>query len=208
MAFVLDCSVTMAWVFPACTGEPPARMRQVETRKKVYPRVCGGTAIAPSIDIPVTGLSPRVRGNRTLARAHLASQRSIPACAGEPREKREADGRSWVYPRVCGGTSRLYRLGRAVSGLSPRVRGNRTAKAPTFGRLGSIPACAGEPCLQCVTGSPGKVYPRVCGGTLTCPSSGMTTSGLSPRVRGNRSRPAGCVERFRSIPACAGEPGA
>ena len=58
-------------------------------------------------------------------------------------------------------------LGRAaaVSGLSPRVRGN-PAKCPLNAPYrGSIPACAGEPnaALHPVAGV--KVYPRVCGGT-------------------------------------------
>ena len=53
-----------------------------------------------------------------------------------------------------------------------------------------------------------KVYPRVCGGTKTLLNDERHSSGLSPRVRGNQ---IGCNSPWspiRSIPACAGEPGA
>ena len=50
------------------------------------------------------GLSPRVRGNLTMATPAVDWKRSIPACAGEPvRLGGEVLG-GGVYPRVCGGT--------------------------------------------------------------------------------------------------------
>ena len=54
--------------------------------------------------------------------------------------------------------------------------------------------------------SPGKVYPRECGGTLCASTHQRDIKGLSPRVRGN---PVSCWHRDftdRSIPASAGEP--
>ena len=99
----------------------------------------------------------------------------------------------------------------------------------------SIPACAGEPGAR----GAGRqqqppVYPRVCGGTAASAASlaARRSSGLSPRVRGNRRNaqppyrrlPVAVYPRVcggtailvtyprltltRSIPACAGEPGA
>ena len=75
---------------------------------------------------------------------------------------------------------------RRQSGLSPRVRGNLGRRRDDEVNGGSIPACAGEPCISRTPGKATPVYPRVCGGTRfvdECP-------GLH---RG-------------SIPACAGEP--
>ena len=49
---------------PACAGEPnqaPAAGQCAE----VYPRVCGGTAVAGKLLTHPAGLSPRVRGNRS-----------------------------------------------------------------------------------------------------------------------------------------------
>ena len=52
------------------------------------------------------------------------------------------------------------------------------------------------------------VYPRVCGGTIERPLSVRRSSGLSPRVRGNRRSSPRTKRPPRSIPACAGEPAA
>ena len=78
-----------------------------------------------------------------------ANEGSIPACAGEPMSDYEVR-RLTVYPRVCGGTGRQVQIRLVTfigsipacagepmaaasvtiktggSGLSPRVRGNRT----------------------------------------------------------------------------------
>ena len=103
MAFVLDCSVTMAWVFPACTGEPEAGLTKLSLAE-VYPRVCGGTRYRYFRGDYGVGLSPRVRGNLSSSASPYSALRSIPACAGEPRRGDRARRRYGVYPRVCGGT--------------------------------------------------------------------------------------------------------
>ena len=154
----------------------------------------------------VTGLSPRVRGNRPAGIPGKMCRRSIPACAGEPT--------SWcgpvrpvrVYPRVCGGTSTTVRCRWIMRGLSPRVRGNRSHRRTAPARIGSIPACAGEPCSRSRISWLSGVYPRVCGGTADGMPNYFHRMGLSPRVRGNLL--ARCPEwgNARSIPACAGEP--
>ncbi len=73
-------------------------------------------------------------------------------------------------------------------------------------RMGSIPACAGEPQGIERQSALGGVYPRVCGGTCAVSSVLPPWAGLSPRVRGNH--PLGARTRLEqgSIPACAGEP--
>ena len=132
-----------------------------------------------------TGLSPRVRGNRYLDAVNMAYEGSIPrvrgnpllttltplvvwsipACAGEP----SGCGRWWrvrrVYPRVCGGTLRYLPAVHRKSGLSPRVRGNLLLDGWDAPPDGSIPACAGEPRVECGSLCRIRVYPRVCGGT-------------------------------------------
>ena len=90
----------------------------------VYPRVCGGTCGCVRNVSSAPGLSPRVRGNLSVASGFSVPARSIPACAGEPGGlvSHVVDGRSIpacagephaspksavglpVYPRVCGGT--------------------------------------------------------------------------------------------------------
>ena len=152
------------------------------------------------------GLSPRVRGNRANYDWGNGLIRSIPACAGEPPPIRAGCCRSWVYPRVCGGTRAGFRRQTSKWGLSPRVRGNRYLVAPIAVGIRSIPACAGEPVPSRRTAQPLQVYPRVCGGTDRHFGAVPPLDGLSPRVRGNRPSPNRPPCRPRSIPACAGEP--
>ena len=92
-------------------------------------------------------------------------------------------------------------------GLSPRVRGNQLIETRSIDRLGSIPACAGEPWAPAWPRRPRWVYPRVCGGTVITAQTDMLDYGLSPRVRGNHDISTAQALGVRSIPACAGEPG-
>ena len=169
---------------PACAGEP-SRLTIVKARARVYPRVCGGTVSRLAFFNCVRGLSPRVRGNPTETPSHRAYIGSIPACAGEPRIKDSLGSVSRVYPRVCGGTLGCRPTVRDPTGLSPRVRGNHIGRDAAHVRLGSIPACAGEPTTTTTAHQIAWVYPRVCGGTGTTPCRVKNDQGLSPRVRGN-----------------------
>ena len=172
----------------------------------VYPRVCGGTYDAPNNRYMASGLSPRVRGNHTAGGVDPTRPGSIPACAGEPTTP-PVDGRGGkVYPRVCGGTPALWLRVLADSGLSPRVRGNQKVAVSGNTLTRSIPACAGEPEQDRQRGKLSQVYPRVCGGTIDVQDAFVPRTGLSPRVRGNRSGAASGELGSGSIPACAGEP--
>ena len=152
------------------------------------------------------GLSPRVRGNRDSGSIEQDADRSIPACAGEPRSGPRATPGPRVYPRVCGGTERGPAYHQGAGGLSPRVRGNPVVPGPVVALARSIPACAGEPHSN-ATGRRGRrVYPRVCGGTDLGGTLDGGQVGLSPRVRGNPNDGYSAYGQSRSIPACAGEP--
>ena len=149
---------------PACTGEPHPR-RNRRRIPEVYPRVYGGTSLGCRQDGLARGLSPRVRGNPAGKGRAVTSSRSIPACTGEPDVFAAGTATTWVYPRVYGGTLPSVSGYSTGDGLSPRVRGNRTAQATLRGRVGSIPACTGEPWTQPMSGGSTWVYPRVYGGT-------------------------------------------
>ena len=191
---------------PACAGEPIA-IHGLQIALEVYPRVCGGTTNVWMFRSCWRGLSPRVRGNhRDRGRQH-GRNGSIPACAGEPAGRRPRGGTGRVYPRVCGGTHAPSSPEGVMAGLSPRVRGNLEDPLGLGAGVGSIPACAGEPSRQGAGGNTRWVYPRVCGGTRDVRKAFELMVGLSPRVRGNRSRHRQPPRRVGSIPACAGEPG-
>ena len=190
---------------PACAGEP-SRGARPEAHAGVYPRVCGGTPPTMPVERGTSGLSPRVRGNRSKPLPPSSRGGSIPACAGEPAADGHAHQSIRVYPRVCGGTASSWCCRPAATGLSPRVRGNPLAPRRSGRRRGSIPACAGEPAASSPIRCSSRVYPRVCGGTGVLFGHGIRDLGLSPRVRGNRRGPASRTPNRGSIPACAGEP--
>ena len=129
---------------PACAGEPQHAERQ-RRQREVYPRVCGGTQPVQPRPPQCTGLSPRVRGNHRSNYGGGRSNRSIPACAGEPNPPGHRRPTASVYPRVCGGTAGPAPGDCPGRGLSPRVRGNPSKRWQTARSGGSIPACAGEP---------------------------------------------------------------
>ena len=190
---------------PACAGEPGSPPYPAAV-SAVYPRVCGGTCAQDAVGVLLLGLSPRVRGNRSSRQSKTSFERSIPACAGEPGTSREYTVTYEVYPRVCGGTEVPHSPLDDLNGLSPRVRGNRPDPGHQRRKLGSIPACAGEPAGEPAGNRLPEVYPRVCGGTWRWWPDRKLGNGLSPRVRGNHKFFAKYQTFRRSIPACAGEP--
>ena len=152
------------------------------------------------------GLSSRVRGNRPHDELDKRVLGSIPARAGKPLAPRRQYRAAWVYPRACGGTPSRGGLTERGRGLSPRVRGNPSNCEAVSALFGSIPAWAGEPYVIAILSSNHWVYPRLGGETrLTTPMLPMPT-GLSPRVRRNRTPGREGEVVSGSIPARAGKP--
>ena len=178
----------------------------VQEQDAVYPRVCGGTQRVVGFGGQLIGLSPRVRGNPSLADYPAVPAGSIPACAGEPDTDAALCKHHQVYPRVCGGTLPNILTISTYVGLSPRVRGNPLGFSWHNQAAGSIPACAGEPPCGIEQACAVPVYPRVCGGTDGITITVEDNYGLSPRVRGNLVGRVVLCFCPGSIPACAGEP--
>ena len=155
-----------AQVYPRVCGGTPI-CRKCRRPAPVYPRVCGGTAHNRADFKHVQGLSPRVRGNPLPVWHESERGGSIPACAGEPGQEPGATPVATVYPRVCGGTLLTPADAGGGQGLSPRVRGNPDSSPRIRASPGSIPACAGEPVAGMAAWSSSRVYPRVCGGTIS-----------------------------------------
>ena len=132
---------------------------------------------------------------------------SIPARAGKPAVPPGTRGRCRVYPRA-GGETLDARSGRLICcGLSPRGRGNPSARTAPPLDQGSIPARAGKPGGGRARGAVGGVYPRAGGETAELVQVDPMAGGLSPRGRGNPPPIAPSRSGARSIPARAGKPG-
>ena len=108
---------------PAHAGEPRAGA-ETPVWGGVYPRACGGTSTCDRLNVPSTGLSPRMRGNHYHEMLRYYAQGSIPAHAGEPTTNPGPSRPRRVYPRACGGTGGGGGNFWFPSGLSPRMRGN------------------------------------------------------------------------------------
>ena len=108
-----------------------------------------------------------------------------------------------------------------LKGLSPRMRGSRRRSVSRRCLPGPIPAHAGEPPLRLdrtfpahageprereLVGYRARAYPRACGGALRSHHQALAPHGLSPRMRGSRTRVQGRSVREGPIPAHAGEP--
>ena len=130
----------------------------------------------------------------------------IPACAGEPVGDAKAMVSNGAYPRMRGGTAPAQPTVIPGGGLSPHARGNRQDNQACAIDEGPIPACAGEPVGEIVTGGQHGAYPRMRGGTLRFDPSTAPALGLSPHARGNRHHRQRSIDRSGPIPACAGEP--
>ena len=151
---------------PAHAGKP-ARPSDARSRWKVYPAHAGN---------PYRGLIA------------LSNYGSIPAHAGKPINSRMGGPTTKVYPRSCGETVCAALRTTPATGLSPLMRGNLYWRIPDKGAAGSIPAHAGKPTAPARSSEPGRVYPRSCGETSSYPWWRSSRTGLSPLMRGNRSR--------------------
>ena len=134
--------------------------------------------------------------------------RSIPAHAGEPRQRHWALPYRAVYPRPRGGTPASMGFNLAGWGLSPPTRGNHRGNHDGESPRRSIPAHAGEPETTRADASGRRVYPRPRGGTARRREDAGDRHGLSPPTRGNRTAVRAAPLSVRSIPAHAGEPNA
>ena len=192
---------------PAWAGKPKTCSSPRSTIR-VYPRVGGETRRRFRPKFRPKGLSPRGRGNLERQRYDRLPLRSIPAWAGKPTMVACTPSRSGVYPRVGGETTVEEHPDSIRVGLSPRGRGNLDQSVQDKDALGSIPAWAGKPVKSPTLLRLCRVYPRVGGETLHPTGDSESTTGLSPRGRGNRPRHQIGRGRSRSIPAWAGKPAA
>ncbi len=171
-----------------------------------YPRVCGETSPCRRLPAPAWGLSPRMRGNQVHKALVCIPHGTIPAYAGKPTPPTPEANKTWDYPRVCGETRSTDTFCNRFAGLSPRMRGNRSAlQALRWGQR-TIPAYAGKPQSRFKLRKLNRDYPRVCGETWGFLQGLVVFLGLSPRMRGNRYSGSTLVAEQGTIPAYAGKP--
>ena len=148
---------------PACAGEPRgAGVDQPGGR--VDPRMRGGAQRAARAAWCGRGRSPHARGSPPRRAAGRLEAGSIPACAGEPKELGFLLSKDGVDPRMRGGALSGGRRPGARGGRSPHARGSPSRCCLVSLRVGSIPACAGEPGGEDTDSDHVAVDPRMRGG--------------------------------------------
>ena len=150
------------------------------------------------------GSSPRMRGTRPVFLLDRLHDGIIPAYAGNT----EASV-SWVcgdgdHPRVCGEHIPAIISSIRNAGSSPRMRGTPLSGEDAFGRVGIIPAYAGNTrSMKSGIGLCGD-HPRVCGEHRFIGSNKYRAVGSSPRMRGTLERVCKHRNACGIIPAYAG----
>ena len=190
-------------IIPACAGNTGLND---ESRKhgRDHPRVCGEHSLAYSLSVGTLGSSPRVRGTQQFVQTVGNVVGIIPACAGNTSAPTSSLTDTRDHPRVCGEHFKHYGVPLEPEGSSPRVRGTHYVFSDIGGKVGIIPACAGNTdyivYIQAVDGD----HPRVCGEHSLPPGDSPKTMGSSPRVRGTPLVMANQGKHDGIIPACAG----
>ena len=166
--------------------------------------MCGEHALGNPNAKTFEGSSPHVRGTPAISRVNGSGRGIIPACAGNTRLYATTFISTRDHPRMCGEHSVLGGGVLAPVGSSPHVRGTLIMITPLKGRLGIIPACAGNTARLVPARRADEDHPRMCGEHMVTRSEMKSVSGSSPHVRGTlrACRAAGHLSGI--IPACAG----
>ena len=156
----------------------------------------------------ITGPSPRARGIPSTRSATALRERSIPASAGNPAERRLRTTTPRVHPRERGESPRVDDAHALRPGPSPRARGIPGHPGRQLGAVGSIPASAGNPPPAARGTMWSTVHPRERGESRRSAARCRPSRGPSPRARGIPGRAPAPTPKPGSIPASAGNPGA
>ena len=151
---------------PACAGN--ARHTSCPcVALSVHPRMRGERARAPVAYMAKYGSSPHARGTRGQHGYCSATDRFIPACAGNA-------------PNVI--------VTSVVEVVHPRMRGERRAeRGRTAGLGGSSPHARGTPHPSLCSPSDRRFIPA-CAGNASHPTTRTQTASVHPRMRGERWR--------------------
>ena len=155
-------TVALDRFIPAPAGNSPPT-RACWRSLPVHPRACGEQS-TPLLDLwHAHGSSPRLRGTVENLQNVFASNRFIPAPAGNRRQAGATGSPAAVHPRACGEQFSSRPWARIDAGSSPRLRG--TAAASRFAVYGVrfIPAPAGNSQPADRINSLQPVHPRACG---------------------------------------------
>ena len=193
-------------IIPAYAGNTTARNASTKA-KRDHPRVCGEHSRRGSAGLSFGGSSPRMRGTPFVVIAVTVWRGIIPAYAGNTLPVLPNPFSPRDHPRVCGEHGEIDVCMAGNMGSSPRMRGTRQERVERRGRLGIIPAYAGNTRRESTAAQYPEDHPRVCGEHFHSWFGTVHGLGSSPRMRGTRNINPRRTFRMGIIPAYAGNTG-
>ena len=170
-------------IIPAYAGNTTARNASTKA-KRDHPRVCGEHSRRGSAGLSFGGSSPRMRGTPFVVIAVTVWRGIIPAYAGNTLPVLPNPFSPRDHPRVCGEHGEIDVCMAGNMGSSPRMRGTRQERVERRGRLGIIPAYAGNTRRESTAAQYPEDHPRVCGEHFHSWFGTVHGLGSSPRMRG------------------------
>ena len=150
------------------------------------------------------GSSPRSRGTLRITLRDAASDRFIPALAGNTPAWRGSCSSPAVHPRARGEHCRSPASMSAAIGSSPRSRGTPALHRDPAPLARFIPALAGNTAKTALVVGLTAVHPRARGEHWRAARTRRALIGSSPRSRGTLARLPEQIAKGRFIPALAG----
>ena len=190
-------------IIPAYAGNTTARNASTKA-KRDHPRICGEHSRRGSAGLSFGGSSPRMRGTPFVVIAVTVWRGIIPAYAGNTLPVLPNPFSPRDHPRVCGEHGEIDVCMAGNMGSSPRMRGTRQERVERRGRLGIIPAYAGNTRRESTAAQYPEDHPRVCGEHFHSWFGTVHGLGSSPRMRGTRNINPRRTFRMGIIPAYAG----
>ena len=190
-------------IIPAYAGNTQP-VRPCPQCNRDHPRVCGEHSRRGSAGLSFGGSSPRMRGTPFVVIAVTVWRGIIPAYAGNTLPVLPNPFSPRDHPRVCGEHGEIDVCMAGNMGSSPRMRGTRQERVERRGRLGIIPAYAGNTGRDRIRLHPPRDHPRVCGEHHGAVEPRNCHPGSSPRMRGTLAPSRPRCRRTGIIPAYAG----
>ena len=187
---ISDDNLANSGIIPALAGNthPHGRIGQ---RPADHPRSRGEYYTDYGVWENDQGSSPLSRGIQAPLRPHPATDRIIPALAGNTSGRSSNPGTSPDHPRSRGEYGLLEPAARLEEGSSPLSRGIRWGSVGVAGLLGIIPALAGNTAARRAVRTRSEDHPRSRGEYSGLWSQWASVDGSSPLSRGIRGTPTG-----------------
>ena len=141
-------------------GKPFQDQRKEKGNAEAYPLARGEHSDRTTQNDLQQGSSPLARGTPELRGSNRGVVRLIPAHAGNTCGDDSGRRRPRAHPRSRGEHADFSTFGRGLSGSSPLARGTQCTNSPAFGKIGLIPARAGNTTVTRVPVTRSGAHPR------------------------------------------------